>query len=1067
MRYSSAWVVLLATCHSTLSLGVSFKSIAAEEHILRFDRDVRPILSDKCIRCHGPDAEQRKSQLRFDKENVAKKIAIVPGNAQQSELVVRITSNDPDARMPPPDSNKQLTAEEIATLTRWVDEGADWSEHWSFLVPRAPAVPKVANAAWPRNEIDHFVLAQLENKGLSPSTEADGSTLIRRLTLDLTGLPPTLEEVDAFLDDRSPHAYEKVVDRLLSSPRYGERMAVMWLDLARYGDTSVYHQDGNREMWAWRDQVVDSYNANTPFDAFSIAQIAGDLIPDATLSQRIASGFNRNNGTTDEGGLIEEEYRVEYAVDRVKTTAIAWLGLTMECAQCHDHKYDPISQEDYYRFFAFFNISADRGKQTSARNAAPLVEIPFEENEKKLPSLIAERAELKARIEAHPAKVEPELERWLGELKKKLSDTDAKFDPRDATFHLKLDEKEGALAKDSVQPKRSSRVVGEAQWTLGKSFGALRFVDGGSTFIEAANVGGFERDQPFTLSLWLHPEKTLEKNDSQGSLITRVENENSLRGFDLYYQTNQRLYLQLAHDAKSNVIRVRSEREIQWNTWQHVCVTYDGSSNAQGIRLFVDGEPWSLKVEQDNLTESIRTDGPLRIGSRPSGFRPIGILDEVRIFSRALQQSEIRALFLRDTVATALAHHEGDQPELGGDWNQTVLDYYLWHEDDEYQALNKRAKALEEQEKELRRPKTTVMVMADQGQPRATYVLRRGLYNDRADREVQPGFPPSLPPLARDATPNRLGLAKWLFQSENPLTARVAVNRYWQMLFGIGLVSTPGDFGSQGAYPSHPRLLDWLASDFRDNGWNVKRTIRTIVTSAAYRQSSAASRKMYNQDPQNRLLARGSRFRLQAEFLRDNALSLSGLLVNKMGGPGVKPYQPEGLWKEILQGGDRPFVQDHGRKLYRRSVYTYWRRTCPPPNLQLFDAPTREKCIVRRSRTNTPLQALVTLNDVQYIEAARVFAERMIREAGSQPEDQVAWGFRLATARPPREKERGVLRDVYQQSYQHYRTNSEAAEKLISTGEAQRDESLDPVEHAAMTIVASMILNLDETLTRE
>ncbi len=1064
MPHPSASVVLLATCLSTLSLGVLSKSFAAEEHVVRFDRDVRPILSGKCIRCHGPDSEHRKSDLRLDREDVAKKIAIVPGNPQKSELVARITTADPDMRMPPPDANKQLTPEEIETLTRWIDEGANWSRHWSFIASQAASRPEVAKKAWPRNEIDHFVLARLEHEGLAPSPEADRPTLIRRVTLDLTGLPPKLEEVDAFLEDRSPNAYQRVVDRLLCSPRYGERMAAMWLDLARYGDTSVYHQDGAREMWAWRDGVVDAYNANTPFDDFSIEQLAGDLLPNASLSQRIASGFNRNNGTTDEGGLIEEEYRVEYAVDRVKTTAMTWLGLTMECAQCHDHKYDPISQEDYYRFFAFFNISGDRGKQTSARNAPPLVEILAEENEKKLPGLVAKRAELKAVIEAHPAKVEPELRRWLADLEKKLSDPDAKFDPRDAAFHLPLDETEGEFAKDNVRPERSNRVAGEPKWTPAKIFGGLRFVDGGTTFIESDDVGGFERDQPFTLSLWLHPVKDDQGKDSQGSLIARIEDEDSFRGYELYYQTNQRLYVQLAHNAKSNAIRVRSEREIQWNTWQHVCVTYDGSSSAGGVRFYVDGEPWSLKGEQDNLTESIRTEKPLRVGSRPGGFRPIGILDEVRVFSRALQRDEILALFLRDTVATAVA---ADRAETNDKRKETLLDYYLWHVDDEYQALNQRAKKLEEEEQELRRPKTTVMVMADQGKPRATYVLRRGAYDDRTDRKVQPGFPGSLPPLPPDAPRNRLGLAKWLFQPENPLTARVAVNRYWQMLFGAGLVATPGDFGSQGEFPSYPNLLDWLASDFRDHGWDVKRTLRTIVSSATYRQSSSASRQLYDRDPQNRLLARGARFRLQAEFLRDNALSLSGLLVDKMGGPGVKPYQPEGLWKEILQGGDRPFVQDHGQKLYRRSVYTYWRRTCPPPNMRLFDAPTREKCVVRRSLTNTPLQALVTLNDMQYMEAARHFAERMFREGGHKPEDRIAWGFQLATSRKLRENELAALLDVYRHSRQHYDANSEAALKLISIGESSRDESLDPVEHAATTIVASMLLNLDETLTRE
>ena len=941
---------------------------------------------------------------------------------------------------------------------------AEEQQHWSFVPARTVSKPEVVNKAWPRNEVDHFVLAPLEREGLSPSPEADRPTLIRRLTLDLTGLPPTLEEVDAFLADQSPDAYEKVVDRLLASPRYGERMAVMWLDLARYGDTSVCHTDGNRDMWAWRDWVVGAYNANKPFDEFSIEQLAGDLLPSASLPQRIASGFNRNNGTTDEGGVIDEEYRVEYAVDRVKTTAMTWLGLTIECAQCHDHKYDPISHEDYFRFFAFFNISADKGRQSGAKNAPPLVEIPDVEDEKKIPEVIAQQAEVKALIDAHPAKIEPEMRQWIAELGKKISSPDANFHPRDAIFHLALEETAGAVAEDSVRPERTARVVGKPQWTSARTGGGLRIGTDANTFIEADEAGDFERDEPFTLSLWIYPQKDAQEKESPGSLIARLEDATTRRGYDLYYEANRKLYFQLAHDAKDNALRVRSEREIQWDTWQHVCVTYDGSSTAGGVRIIVDGNGWGVKVEQDNLKQSIHTEKPTTIGSRPGGFRPNGILDEVRIFQRALKEVEVWPLILRDSVTPLLAREEIDKKDHK--WT-TLLDYYLNQVDKEHPMLTKRANELAEKEKELRRPLTSVMVMGDQNKPRATYLLRRGKYDDRTEQKVQPGMPASLPPLAPEAPRNRLGLAQWLFQTENPLTARVAVNRYWQMLFGVGLVATPDDFGTQGELPSHPALLDWLAADFRDNGWNVKRTLRTILTSATYRQSSPAPRERYARDPQNRLLARGSRFRLQAEFLRDNALSLSGLLVEKMGGPGVKPYQPPGLWHEILQGGDPLFVQDHGEALYRRSVYTFWRRTCPPPNMQIFDAPTREKCIAQRSRTNTPLQALVTLNDVQYVEASRNFAQRMIREGGSEAKTRIEWGFRLATSRKIREKEHAVLLDVYHHSRKRYGTDSEAAVKLISAGESKRDESLDEAEHAAMTIVASMILNIDETLTRE
>lgn len=935
--------------------------------------------------------------------------------------------------------------------------------HWAFVAPTSSALPEVAKKDWPRNELDYFVLARLEEEGLQPTAEANRETLIRRLTLDLTGLPPTMAEVEAFLTDKSPDAYEKVVDRLLASAHYGERMAVMWLDLARYGDSSVYHTDGNREMWAWRDGVIEAYNANKPFDQFSIDQLAGDLIPDASLAQQVASGFNRNNGTTDEGGTIEEEFRIEYAVDRVKTTATTWLGLTMECAQCHDHKYDPISQKEYYQFFAFFNRSTDKGKQQGGRNAPPLVEIPNEESQRKLPGVTAKRSELKARIDGYPHEIEAEMKKWIAALGEKITNSDEKFDPRDAVVHLPFDESKGTIAADRAQSDRSANIVGDPRWTPGRVFGGFEFVEDEKSHVALPGEVTFERDQPFTLSLWLRPKKTKEGKDSQGSLLTNVTDETTQRGLDLFYQTNQRLYLRLSHNAEDNAILVHTDQEIHWDKWQHVCVTYDGSSSAGGVRVYVDGKPFGVKGDQDNLKESIKVDGPLRVGKRPGGSRLIGAVDELRIFSRVLTEEEALALVLRDTVVPVLALPEG--AEWVEEQRKTFLDYYLWRIDKTYAELVKKEGELKHEEEELRRPLTTVMVMRDQD--RKTYVLRRGLYSDRTDTLVEPGVPVRFPPLPKDAPPNRLGLAHWLFQDDNPLTARVAVNRYWQMLFGIGLVSTPEDFGSQGDAPSHPELLDWLAADFRDHGWNVKRTIRKLVTSATYRQSATAPRSLYERDPKNRLLARGSRYRLQAEFLRDNALALSGLLVDKMGGPGVKPYQPEGLWKEVLQGGDRLFVQDKGEKLYRRSVYTFWRRTCAPPNMLLFDAPTREKCIAQRSRTNTPLQALVTLNDVQYVEAARNLAQRMIKEGGASAADRIAWGFRLATSRPLRTREHATLFGIYQHSHQKYAANQEAAVKLISTGESPRDEGLHPADHAALTIVASMLLNLDETLTRE
>jgi len=1053
---------------------------ADREDLDFFEQRIRPVLAKHCYQCHSAESRKLKGDLRLDLSVHRPDSTVVAGKPDKSRLIEALRYANGDLQMPPA---RKLPGAVIADFVEWVKRGApdprpledakpgtsraepiDVSsspKRWAFRPFETPELPEVRDTSWIRSPIDHFVLARLERDSIRPAPEADRRTLIRRLSFDLTGLPPTLEEVDAFLSDGSARAYERVVGRLLDSPRYGERMAVMWLDLARYGDTSVYHTDEHREMWAWRDGVIAAYNANRPFDVFSTEQLAGDLVPDATLAQRIASGFNRNNGTTNEGGTIEEEFRVEYAVDRVKTTALTWLGLSLECAQCHDHKYDPISQEDYYRFFAFFNVSADKGMQSGSRNAKPIVEIPNPENEKKLPAVLAERAELEREIDSYPKKIEPALASWVDQLAERIRDPKGQFDPRDASLHLTFDETEGNVVADQAREERQGRVRGRPEWTSARVFGGLRFGHDGETFVEAGGLGDFERDQSFTLSLWIRPEKTRDKKDSQGSWIARLEDDKSLRGYELYHLTNQRFYFQLAHDAGTNAIRVRSDRELMWNEWQHVCVTYDGSGSAGGIRLYVDSKGWRTHVEQNNLTLSIRTEKPLRIGSRPGGFRPIGTVDEVRVFPRSLSEDEIRALFLRDTVASSISRKS--RPTEAE--RQALLDDYLSHEDREYPTLLERRAKLENEENELRRPMTTVLVMGDRN--RSTYVLRRGSYADRTDTKVQPGLPSILPQLRSDDPRNRLGLARWLFRRENPLTARVAVNRYWQLLFGVGLVATPEDFGSQGDSPSHPKLLDWLAADFRDNDWDVKRTLRSIVTSATYRQSSAVSREAYARDPANRRLARGARFRLQAEFLRDNALALSGLLVDTMGGPGVKPYQPPKLWNEILQGGDPLFVQDHGDKLYRRSVYTYWRRTCPPPNMQLFDAPTREKCVVRRSRTNSPTQALVTLNDVQYVEAARQLAERMMRNGGKDPKARVAFGFRLGTARTPTDSETATLLDVYKHAKRRYETDLEAAKKLISSGESKRDESLDPIDHAAMTIIASLLLNLDETMTRE
>lgn len=1034
---------------------------SADSKPVRFDRDIRPILSDKCFHCHGPDDKQREADLRLDLKQQALGdregvFAFKPGDLKHSDAWQRIISDDPDTRMPPAESNKKLTPQQIDLIKRWIEQGADWVDHWSFIPPVQRQLPAVLNPRWTRNAIDHFILNRLESEGLTPSTEAERYTLIRRLSFDLTGLPPTPAEVDRFVKDTSPRAYEKLVDRLLQSKHYGERMALMWLDIARYGDTSVFHADGPRDMWAWRDQIVNCYNDNQPFDQFSIEQLAGDLIPNATLKQRIASGFNRNNGTTDEGGAIAEEYRIEYAVDRVKTTSSAWLGLSMECAQCHEHKYDPISQEEYYRFFSFFNVSADAGMQTRRGNALPKVDIPDPEKQKQLPGLRKQLAAQEKKVSDHRASVEPVFQKWVTAKEAAARASSLDKLPQDALLHFALDEGKGSVAKDTVDNKRQGTIKGKADWTEARFDQGLKL--DGKSVVDLGNLGNFERTEKFSYGGWVFVEPK-----ASGAILARMEDSGSYRGYDLLLSGGN-VEVHIIHKWPENAIKVRTKTPVKPGTWHHVFACYDGSSKAKGITIYVDGKPQEWTIEQDKLTETIRTGKPLYIGGRNTGSRLKGTVDDIRVFKRLLSAKEIQALAKSNPI-TPIFNIAADMRTK--EQVQSLRDYYLKNEDKQYAALTKERDVLKAKETELLKPLTSVMVMGNMAKPRDTFILNRGAYNSPTDKKVQSGTPEILPPMAEDTPRNRLGLAQWLFQTDHPLTSRVAVNRYWNLLFGRGLVTTPEDYGSQGKFPSHPELLDWLAVEFQESGWDVKHMLKLMVMSATYRQTSNVRPEVLARDPENLLFARGPRFRIQGEFIRDNALAISGLLVSKMGGPGVKPYQPPGLWKEVGLGGNPTFVQDHADKLYRRSIYTYWKRSSPPPSMQLFDAPTREKCAVQRPRTNTPLQALVTLNDVQFVEAARNLAQRMIKEGGKTPQDRAAFVYKLALARKPRKTEQHVLLDVYQTSLKQYKTDKKAAQELLGFGESKRDETLDPAEHAAWTVVAGLVLNLDETLTRE
>jgi hypothetical protein len=985
---------------------------------VEFNRDIRPILSDKCYTCHGPDKANRKSKLRFDTEagamaDLGGHFAIVSGDPDKSEIVRRITTDNKAVRMPPVYSGVKLSDREIDSIRQWISQGAVWEKHWSFLPPKRPEPPPVSKPEWVRNPIDAFVLNRLDREGLAPAPEADRAILIRRVTLDLTGIPPTPAEVDAFVRDGD---YEKAVDRLLQSPRYGERMAVRWLDAARYADTNGYQTDGERSMWRWRDWVIGAFNRDMPFDQFTIEQIAGDMLPNATLDQKIASGFNRNHRGNGEGGIVPEEYAVEYVVDRVDTTATVWLGLTVGCARCHDHKYDPIAQKEFYQFFAYFNNVPERGMAFKYGNSPPFIQAPT-----------------------------PPQQAQLRELDEKVAAAESKL--------AKLD-----IAKAQRDWEKPLRRGSELQWQIPEDLelqhGLAAF--DGKNFVDAGNAAGFGFYDKFTLSAWINPAAPT------GAIITRTEDIAEGEGYGLYLK-NGKVATIMAKRWLDDGARLETESAVPLNRWSHVILTYDGSRLAEGIKIYVNGVPQKLKVDLDVLNQTFQTKEPLRIGAGggpENRFR--GVIDDVRVYKAALTPAQAAVLATRDSITSIAAIRPAKRTKRQADKIRLCfLDRYApapmrqaWRD----------AQDLRHERERLVESFPTVMVMQERPQPRDTFLLVRGAY-DKPGEKVTRGLPAILPPLAAGIENSRLGLARWLVSPSNPLTARVMVNRLWQMYFGAGIVKTVEDFGSQGEWPMHPELLDWLATEFMRSGWDVKAIVKIIVTSATYRQSSSVSRELLQRDPENRLLARGPRFRLPAEMVRDQALAISGLLVEKIGGPSVKPYQPAGLWKELSGGED--YRQDKGEDLYRRSLYTFWKRAVPPPSMMTFDSGGREACVVRETRTNTPLQALTLMNDITYLEAARMLAQRMMTDGGADPAARIGFAVRLATARPPSSKKGGVLLRSFYHYLDNYQTHPEDARKLVSVGESPVDEKLNVSELAAYTTVASLILNLDETVTKE
>jgi hypothetical protein len=1004
-----------------------------------YTRQVRQILSNHCYACHGPDEAQRQAGLRLDQKDSAFSTlesgerAIVAGSSDRSALVARITTTDASQLMPPPDAGKPLSAEQIDILRKWIDQGATWDEHWAYRPIARPVVPPVYGAAWPRTEIDHFILARLEREGLQPEPEADKSTLIRRLSFDLTGLPPTPAEVESFVSDARADAYERLVDRLLASPRYGERMAQKWLDLARYADTNGYHIDNHRTMWLYRDWVIDAFNRNLPFDQFTIEQMAGDLLPGASQEQQIASGFHRNVMVNFEGGADPAEYLSKYIVDRVTTTATVFLGTTLACTECHDHKYDPFTQREFYQLYAYFHNVPEEGLDGQKQNPKPSMRIASEEQNAELATLVAQAQAVEGEIAAalakhreavHAAPVEPAA-------------VPSEFVWVDDALP------EGAAPEGDVKKGDTWPFVASPQPVLnGRSAIRLEAKEMAQhVFTGARRPLVIGEGDKLVAHVWIDPanppqEIMLQFNDG-GSWEHRA-----LWGGD-----------KIAWGKENSPSRLAMGALPPAGRWVRLEV------NAQAVGLaagtIVDG--WAC-----------------------TQFAGHAFWDKLGIVSRLPQGPaldanqtawELAERARKKVPAPVTEALKVEPAKRSPDQAAAVRDYYVRYAYAPTRAvfdpLERRLARLNQEQVRLRDAFTETMVMRELEKPRETFVLVRGDFRTFGEK-VQPGVPASLPPLAAGAPPNRLGLAQWLVDERNPLVARVTVNRYWQQYFGTGLVKTSEDFGSQGERPSHPELLDWLASSFVAGGWDIKALQKRIVMSAVYRQSANVDPKKLNRDPENRLLARAPRFRLDAEMIRDAALSAGGLLDRRIGGPSVAPYQPPGLWEQVGFEGfsSQKYEQSHGPDLYRRGIYVYLKRAMPYPPLVTFDAPNREVCTDRRERTNTPLQALVLLNDPGFVEAARGLAQRIMTEGGTTPEERVALGFKLCTARAPTRKEVRVLLSIYEQQRTRFQGDPEAARKLTSVGESPVPAGLDVVELAAWTAVGNVLLNLDETISK-
>lgn len=1043
-------IAMLMSCSPTMPEDVEkvYETLSGE---VLFNIDIKPILTDRCYLCHGPDAGTRKAGMRLDTkeglyaENDYEHQPFVAGNLNSSEAIRRILSDDPEIMMPPPDSRLSLSAEDKAKMIKWVEQGAEWKEHWAFIYPEKKKVPSV-KGDWPAyNEIDHFVQRKLAIKGLQPSPEADKDQLLRRVTMDLTGLPPTLQEMEAFRKDQTPDAYEKVVDRLLQTKSHAERMTLEWLDVARYADSHGFHADGARTAWPWRDWVIAAFEKNMPYDQFVTEQLAGDLMPNPTREQIIATAFNRNHPMTGEGGVVDEEFRMEYVANRTATLGTAFMGLTLECAKCHDHKFDPISQKEYFQVSAFFNNMKEIGMTGDDGEYGPIVSLTNEKHE-----------EIIDFVNKEVARLENDKQKQVKSMISGQDQTSKKIKVSPALYH----------GFETVSKRKEVSVLdGNAKTTMNGKVDLSQGISGKAAVFDhqedqfkANGAGLFDSNEPFSVAVWIYPKAGYGK--TKIIVGNAGEKNQRWRGWEFGLDTANRVAVRLNNLPPHNYLHVQSDEEIDLNQWTHLIMTYDGSLQANGISVYKNGQLMKSTILFDRLSKSmlpmkfervpdqraLSIGKSYRIYTGDNGiFR--GQIDELAIYNISIPESEISSVMQQSQKGVA---------PLVSITTTDGLD-----------ELSKKLMALRKQKMNVYDSVPELMVMEEMTEPRKTFILNRGEY-DQPTEAVKPGTVAKVMPFGDQYEPNRLGLSEWLFAEENPLTSRVAVNRYWQMIFGAGIVTTAHDFGNQGALPTHPELLDWLAIDFVKSGWDLQYLLKKMVMSATYRQSSTITPQHLELDKDNRWLARGSSYRWPAELIRDNALASSGLLNHQIGGQSARPYQPPGLWIELgnFSHDLKYFKKDTGQNQYRKSMYTFIRRTSPPPFMTIFDAPNRENCTVYRERTNTPLQALVLLNDPQFIEASKALAYRLENEGGDSLRDKIITGFQLVLSRKPAEKEISIMEGLYRKQLDAFSSEPARAKAFLEVGDFVVSDMKSPTELAALTVLSSTLFNLDEVYTK-